>query len=132
MATPAAAVGFQIVILLSGGSFQAVLPGVSGQPSPVFPDTPAGSTAFMEWVKPQWPKGRWNPPPTQVCVVGMTPFAADRPPQLPQALYASKPPFRVMEPYAATFHYIGEAEQRQGLRSRTPAQALALCGMKAK
>lgn len=132
MATTAAALGVQIVILLSSGSFQAVAPGLAAQPSPRFPDTPQGHVAFMDWVKPLWPKGRWNPPPTQVCVVGMEPFVPERPPQLPQPLYASKPPFRVLEPYAASFHYLGEAEQRQGLRSRTPAQALALCGVKAK
>lgn len=128
MATTVAA-GFQIVILLAGGSFQAVLPSVSVQPSPRFPDTPEGTQAFMQWLVPQYPKGRWNPPPTQVCVVGVEPFAKGRPPHLPQPLHASKPPFRVLEPYGASFHYLGEAEQRQGVARRGVAEALALCGV---
>jgi hypothetical protein len=65
----------QIVILLSSGSFQAVLPQLSPVASPAFPDTKEGGQAFIDWLKPQYPKGRWNPPPTQICVVGMAPFA---------------------------------------------------------
>ena len=132
MATTAvAAVGFQIVILLSAGSFQAVLPSVSPKPSPSFPDTPDGTRAFMDWMVPQYPKGRWNPPPTQVCVVGMEPFPPERPPYLVQPLHASKAPFRVMEPYGATFHYIGEGEQKQGVRKRALKDVTELCGLKA-
>jgi hypothetical protein len=34
----------------------------------------------------------------------------------------------VLEPYAATFHYISEDEAKKGVKRRTVAQALALCG----
>lgn len=126
-----AALGFQIVILLSAGSFQAVLPAVSPKVSPVYPDDARGVQAFMDWLVPQYPKGRWNPPPTQICVVGVEPFAKDRTLYLPQPLHASKPPFRVLEPYRATFHYIGQAEQAMGVKRRSAGDALKLCGMQA-
>lgn len=128
--TAAAALGFQIVILLSSGSFQAVLPSLSASPSPAFADSAQGAQDFMQWLVPQYPKGRWNPPPTQVCVVGMEPFPKDRAVYLSQPLHASRPPFRVMEPYTASFHYIGEAEQAQGVQRRSLTDALALCGIR--
>lgn len=123
------AFGFQIVILLSAGSFQALLPSLSTQISPTYPDDAKGAQAFMDWLVPQYPKGRWNPPPTQVCVVGVEPFAKDGTVYLPQPLHASKPPFRVLEPYSATFHYIGQAEQAMGVKRRSVGDALELCGI---
>lgn len=127
MAADLAHTAVQIVILLSGGSFQAVLPQLSPSASPSFPDSAEGASAFIEWLKPVYPKGRWNPPPTQLCVVGMEPFAEGKPPYLVQPIAASKGAFRILEPYGASFHYITDAERQQGLKQRTPKQALALC-----
>lgn len=127
MAVDLAHSAVQIVILLSSGSFQAVLPQIAPTASPAFPDTKEGGQAFIEWLKPQYPKGRWNPPPTQVCVVGLEPFAEQKPPYVPQPLAASKPPFRILEPYGATFHYLTPDDVARGEKRRTPKQAMALC-----
>lgn len=131
MSTALAGTAFQILLLMNAGSFEAVLPQLSAKSSPAFPDTPAGAAAFIDWLRPQYPKGRWNPPPTQVCVVGVVPFDEKTVPQVPLAIHASKPPWRVLEPFAASFHYITDDEQKQGLKQRTPTQALQLCGFKA-
>ena len=77
MTTALAHAAVEIVLLLSAGSFQAVLPQLSPTASPPFADTKEGAAAFIDWLKPQFPKGRWNPPPTQLCVVGLVPFAGD-------------------------------------------------------
>ena len=127
MAADLAHVAVQIVIVLSGGSFQAVLPQLSATPSPAFADSKDGASAFIEWLKPQYPKGRWNPPPTQLCVVGLEPFADGKQPWVTQPIATSKGAFHILEPYGATFHYITPDEQAQGLKMRTLQQALALC-----
>ena len=127
MAADLAHVAVQIVILASGGSFQAVLPQLSAKASPAFPDSKDGASAFIEWLKPQYPKGRWNPPPTQLCVVGLEPFADGKQPWLTQPIATSKGAFHILEPYGATFHYITPEQQTQGLKKRTLQQALALC-----
>ena len=127
MAADLAHVAVQIVIVASGGSFQAVLPQLSATPSPAFADSKDGASAFIEWLKPQYPKGRWNPPPTQLCVVGLEPFADGKQPWVTQPIATSKGAFHILEPYGATFHYITPDEQAQGLKKRTLQQALALC-----
>ncbi|MFM8768912.1 MAG: hypothetical protein ACKOD9_14525 [Rubrivivax sp.] len=130
MSTALAAV--QIVFLLSGNGFQAVLPAQSMQPSPVFANNQAGAVAGMEWVSARLPPDRGNAPPKQVCAVGMEVFTETRYPFVTKPLHGSKPPFRALEPYAATFHYISEEEAKKGVKRRTAAQALALCGVKPK
>ena len=128
MSTSLAAV--QIVFLLSGNGFQAVVPATSLQPSPVFANTQAGAVAGMEWINTKLPPDRWNAPPKQVCAVGMEVFTETRYPFVTRPLHESKPPFRVLEPYAATFHYLSDEEVKKGIKRRTVAQALALCGVK--
>ena len=130
MSTSLAAV--QIVFLLSGNGFQAVVPAVSPQPSPVFANNQAGAVAGMEWITAKLPAERWNAPPKQVCAVGMEVFTETKYPFVTRPLHESKPPFRVLEPYAATFHYLSEDDAKQGPKRRTVAQALALCGVKPK
>jgi hypothetical protein len=126
MSTSLAAV--QIVFLLSGSGFQAVVPATSLQPSPVFANSQAGAVAGMEWISAKLPPDRWNALPKQVCAVGMEVFTETKYPFVTRPLHESKPPFRVLEPYAATFHYISEDEAKKGVKRRTVAQALALCG----
>jgi hypothetical protein len=127
MTTALAHAAVEIVLLLSAGSFQAVLPQLSPTASPPFADTKAGAAAFIDWLKPQFPKGRWNPPPTQLCVVGLVPFADGKAPWVSQPIAASNDAFHILEPYGATFHYITPEQQAQGLKKRTLQQALALC-----
>ncbi len=128
MSTSLAAV--QIVFLLTGNGFQAVVPATSLQPSPVFANTQAGAEAGVDWIRSKLPPERWNDPPKQVCAVGMEPFTETRYPFVTKPLHGSKPPFRVLEPYAATFHYLSDEEVKKGVKRRTVAQALALCGVK--
>ena len=128
MSTSLAAV--QIVFLLWGNGFQAVVPATSLQPSPVFANTQAGAVAGMEWINTKLPPDRWNAPPKQVCAVGMEVFTETRYPFVTRPLHESKPPFRVLEPYAANFHYLSDEEVKKGVKRRTVAQALALCGVK--
>ena len=130
MSTSLAAV--QIVFLLSGNGFQAVVPATSLQPSPVFANNQGGAVAGMEWINAKLPPDRWNAPPKQVCAVGMEIFTETKYPFVTKPLHGSKPPFRALEPYAATFHYISEEEAKRGVKRRTVAQALALCGVKPK
>lgn len=124
----------QLVILLSVGSFQATLPTVGPQPSPTFPDTAEGSNAFVrEWLKPTLPSPKFAEPPLKVCVVGVQPFPADKPPYLPQPLSTSKAPFRSFEPYSASFHYVEPpASGKPAPKPRTMRDAIALCAAAAK
>lgn len=131
MSTALAGTAFQILLLMNIGSFEAVLPQLSMKPSPAFPDNAAGAAAFVEWLRPQYPKGRWNPPPTRVCVAGVVPFDDKTIPQVPLDISASKPPWRLLEPFGATFHYIGDDERAKGVKQRSLKQALALCGFAA-
>ena len=57
MSTSLAAV--QIVFLLSGNGFQAVVPASSLQPSPIFANNQAGAVAGMEWISAKLPPERW-------------------------------------------------------------------------
>jgi ABC-type tungstate transport system permease subunit len=50
MAVDLAQTAVQIVILLSSGSFQAMLPQLSPTASPAFPDTKEGGQAFIDWL----------------------------------------------------------------------------------
>lgn len=130
MSTSLAAV--QIVFLLSGNGFQVVVPAHSMQASPVFANSQAGAVAGMEWISAKLPPERWNAPPKQVCAVGMEVFTETRYPFVTKPLHESKPPFRVLEPYAATFHYLSDEEVKKGTKRRTTAQALTVCGVKPK
>lgn len=123
----AAAGAFTIVVLLSAGSFQAALPDADAKPSPVFADSAAGVKDFVGWLRPQIPTGRWNPPPTQVCVVGAVPFDDAHAPYLPQPLVRSEGPLHGLEPYAATFHYVNADEAKKRARKRTLTTALKIC-----
>jgi hypothetical protein len=125
-----AAAGFKIVVLLSAGSFQAVLPSAGPSPSPVFPDSEAGVGHFVEWLQPRLPRDAWNPPPRQFCVVGARPFDDAHPPYLPQPLYNSRGPLHGLEPYVANFHYVKPAQARPGATQRSLRQALQLCGIR--
>ena len=109
------------------GFSASMRPQLSPTVSPSFADTKEGATAFIDWLKPQFPKGRWNPPPTQLCVVGMEPFADGKQPWVTQPIATSKGAFHILEPYGASFHYITPDEQAQGLKKRTLQQVLALC-----
>ena len=120
MTTALAHAAVEIVLLLSAGSFQAVLPQLSPTASPPFADTKEGAAAFIDWLKPQFPKGRWNPPPTQLCVVGLVPFADGKAPWVSQPIAASKDAFHILEPYGATFHYITPEQQALALCAKAP------------
>ena len=125
----------QLVILLSVGSFQASLPGVSPQPSATYPDTPQGAREFITWLRPTLPTPKFAAPPMHVCVVGAVPFAADKAPVLPKPLWESKQPWRSLEPYAATFHYVdADAKDAKGRapKARSMKQALDICAAAAK
>lgn len=136
-ASAASHAAVQIVILLSMNGFQALLPAQSLQPSPVFADTAAGSAQFFEWLEPRYPKGRWNPPPTQVCVVGTEPFSSERQLMLPNALHRAQGPWRRLEPYAATFHFVpppaaSAPPPAKPAPPRGVREALALCRIQAR
>lgn len=131
---PAAAL--QLVILLSVGSFQATVPGVSTQPSATYPDTPQGARDFITWLRPTLPAPKFAQPPMHVCVVGAVPFSPDQAPVLPKPLWESRQPWRSLEPYAATFHYV-EAKDTKDLKGRVPKarsmkQAQKICAAAAK
>ncbi len=117
----------QLVILLSVGSFQAVAPAVSKQPSAVYADSAQGTTDFVTWFRSQVPPAKFAQPPLDVCVVGAVPFTAERAPYLPKPLWESKPPWRHLEPYAARFHYVEPAAGRKAAKPRTLLQAQQLC-----
>ena len=122
----------QLVILLSVGSFQAMVPAQSPQASAVFPDTARGATAFVDWLRPQLPPPRFAQPPLDVCVVGAVPFSSERAPYLPKPLWESKPPWRNLEPYAARFHYVQPVAGGKAAAPRTLQQAQQICAAAAK
>lgn len=125
----------QLVILLSVGSFQASVPTVSKQASAAYPDTPQGAREFITWLRPTLPTPKFAAPPMHVCVVGAVPFAADKAPVLPKPLWESKQPWRSLEPYAATFHYVdADAKDAKGRapKARSMKQALDICAAAAK
>jgi hypothetical protein len=127
-----AAAALQLVILLSAGSFQAVVPGVSAQASAVYRDTPQGAREFITWLRPTLPAPKFAQPPMHVCVVGAVPFAADAAPVLPKPLWESKQPWRSLEPYAATFHYAELDAKGRAPKPRNLKQALKICAAAAK
>ncbi|MCE2657997.1 MAG: hypothetical protein LW854_07065 [Rubrivivax sp.] len=102
------ALAAEIVILLSVGSFQALLPQApkATGTSPSFPDTAAGVTQFVQWVRPILGEPKFNQPPTRVCVVGAVPFSEGTVLYLPEPLWLSRQPLRQLEPYSASFHYV--------------------------
>ncbi len=116
-----------MVLLVSLGSFQATLPAVSKQPSPVFPDTAPGATEFVRWAKATIPEPKFNEPPLQICVVGAVPFAGTAGPQIVEPLWKSRPPLRALEPYAATFHYVEPVAGQPAPKPRTLADAVKIC-----
>jgi len=128
----------QLVILLSAGSFQASLPAVSKQPSAVYADTAQGVRDFITWLRPTLPTPKFAQPPLHICVVGAVPFTDETAPVLPKPLWESRPPWRSLEPYAATFHYVeADATSSKGAKGRTPPprsmkQALQICAAAAK
>lgn len=126
------AAAIQLVILLSAGSFQATVPAVSTQASAVYPDTVQGARDFITWLRPTLPAPKFAQPPLHVCVVGAVPFAADRVPLLPKPLWESKQPWRSLEPYAATFHYVELDAKGRAPKARTMKQALTICAAAAK
>ncbi len=122
----------QLVILLSAGSFQAVVPAVSSQPSAAYPDTPQGARDFITWLRPTLPTPKFAQPPLHVCVVGAVPFSPDKAPVLPKPLWESKQPWRSLEPYAATFHYAEPDAKGRAPKARTLKQAQKICAAAAK
>lgn len=122
----------QLVILLSVGSFQAVVPQVSRQPSATYPDTPQGARDFITWLRPTLPTPKFAAPPMHVCVVGAVPFTDQTAPVLPKPLWESRQPWRSLEPYAATFHYPEVDAKGRSPKPRTWKQALQICAEAAK
>ncbi len=122
----------QLVILLSVGAFQAVVPAVSKEPSAVYADTAQGATDFVTWLRPQLPPARFAQPPLDVCVVGAVPFGSERAPYLPKPLWESKPPWRNLEPYAARFHYVQPVAGSKDPAPRTLQQAQQICAAATK
>jgi hypothetical protein len=122
----------QLIILLSVGSFQASVPGVTAQPSAVYPDTPQGARDFITWLRPTLPTPKFAQPPLHVCVVGAVPFAPDKAPVLSKPLWESKQPWRSLEPYAATFHYAQPDAKGRAAKPRTMKQAVTICAAAAK
>lgn len=116
-----------LVILLSIGSYQASIPGVTQKPSPRFEDTAQGLQDFARWARATVPEPKFNQPPLRICVVGASPFSAEKPPYLPKPLWESKPPLHALEPYAATFHYVEPQPGAAPPKPRTMAQAVKLC-----
>ena len=123
---------FQLIILLSIGSFQAQLPAVSKLPSPSFDDSAAGAVEFVKWAKATIPAPKFGQPPLQICVVGALPFTPDQAPYLPKPLWESRQPLRSLEPYAATFHYVEPAPGAKPPRPRAMRDALKICAATAK
>jgi hypothetical protein len=124
------ALAAEIVILLSVGSFQVLLPQApkATGTSPIFPDSQAGVTQFVQWAKPVMGEPRFNQPPTKVCVVGATHFPEGTTLYLPEPLWASRQPLRQLEPYSATFHYVDKpAAGTAAAKPRTLQDAARLC-----
>lgn len=127
---PAAAT--QLVILLSVGSFQAVVPEVSPKPSATFPDTAQGAREFITWLRPTLPTPKFAQPPMHICVVGAVPFTPEQAPVLSKPLWESRQPWRSLEPYAATFHYAEPDAKGRVPKPRSWKQALQICAAAAK
>lgn len=119
----------ELVILLSIGSFQAFIPGLTKEPSPVFADSAEGLKTFTAWARQTMGEPRFNQPPTRICVVAALPFT-DKPPYISQPIWGSKPPVRALEPYGATFHYVDHQAGAPLPKPRTLKQALELCAAK--
>jgi hypothetical protein len=129
------AVAAEIVILLSLGSFQALLPQApkATGTSPSFTDTPAGVAQFVQWVRPVLGEPKFNQPPTRVCVVGAVPFPNGTALHLPQPLWESRQPLRQLEPYSASFHYLElPAPGAKATAPRTLRDAGRLCAQEWK
>jgi hypothetical protein len=116
----------QLVLLLSIGSFQAFIPGVTKEASPVFEDSEQGLKTFTAWATSTIGEPRFIQPPTHSCVVGAVPFA-DKGPYISKPIWESKPPVRALEPYSATFHYVEPAAGAPAPKPRTMQQAIELC-----
>ena len=97
---------FELIILLSIGSFQVNVPAVSKQAAPTFEDSAKGVVEFVQWFKSTIPEPKFGQPPLQVCVVGALPFTLEKAPYLPKPLWESRQPLHSLEPYSATFHYV--------------------------
>ena len=117
----------QIVLLLSLGSFQAFIPGVTKEPSAVFEDSAQGLKAFTAWSQSAVPVPKFNQPPLSICVVASVPFTKEHAPYVPKPLWESQPPVHALEPYAATFHYVELAPGSKPPKTRTLKQAIELC-----
>jgi hypothetical protein len=115
----------QLVLLLSIGSFQAFIPGVTQQASPVFEDSDQGLKSFTAWARSTMGEPRFNQPPLQICVVGAVPFT-DKGPYISKPIWESKQPVRALEPYSATFHYVEPAAGAPAPKPRTMKQAVEL------
>lgn len=121
----------ELVILLAVGSFQASAPGTLREPSAVYPDTAEGARDFVVWLRGALPPPRFAQPPMQVCVVGAVPFTPEAAPVLPKPLWESRTPWRALEPYAATFHYVEPpAAGAKPPKPRTLRDAVKLCAAK--
>jgi hypothetical protein len=124
-----------LIVLLSVGSFQALLPGIGPQPSPVFEDNAQGARAFTTWAKQTMPVPGFNQPPLRICVVGAVAFKPEAAPYLPKPLYESTFPLRALEPYSATFHYVEDDKPDKAgkpPKPRTMKQAQKICAEAAK
>lgn len=115
----------QLVLLLSLGSFQAFIPGVTKTASPVFEDSAKGLKEFTTWATSTLGEPKFNQPPHKICVVGALPFE-DKGPYISQQISQSKWPVRALEPYSATFHYV-EPVAGAKPKPRTMNQAVELC-----
>ena len=117
---------FQLVLLLSVGSFQAFVPGVTKAPSPVFADSEQGLAAFTTWATRTLPEAGFNQPPLKICVVGAVPFGG-KTPYVAKPIWESHPPVRTLEPYSATFHYVDVKAGDKPPKPRSLQDAIALC-----
>ncbi len=115
-----------IVLLVSLGSFQAQVPGLTKTPSPVFEDNEQGLRTFTAWARATMGEPRFNQPPHHICVVGAVPFV-DRGPFIAEPISKSRMPVRQLEPYAATFHYVDASAAPAPKAPRTWKQAVDIC-----
>lgn len=120
------AAALELVLLLSVGSFQAFIPGVTKDASPVFEDSEQGLKTFTAWARSTMGEPKFNQPPTRICVVGAVPFA-DKGPYIAKPIWESKQPVRQLEPYSATFHYVEPAASTPPPKPRTMKEAVDLC-----
>lgn len=117
----------QLVLLLSLGSFQATIPAIGPEPSPVFEDSAAGLASFTQWARTTMGEPRFNQPPHQLCVVAALPFAPNKGPYVALPISQSKPPVRALEPYSASFHYVELPAGAPPPKPRTLQEAVSLC-----